>query len=350
MGLARKVVRRAVRRSVPRSVWRATHPISTAKRALTPKPVRTAKRAVYTVVHPVSAAQSKVVNYMYSTPAKGRSRSGSGASSGQSRTYPSQVSGSGVRAEEAVRSVNQLNALLQLRELRYAPAQREVLIAPAPVDPRSYFQQYWRESKRAVPFWKFADRRALRERTLESARSAAERRTLELRLAHDFEQRKVDVLWEALLAGETETLGQALRQRFQQEHRQISISALSDTSVSFALRLPTIDVVPAKKAHITPTGRLSSKAWTKSELNQVYADVIAAALMSAIRIAWAAGPSLQELRVTGMASASDVLFDVTIDRQRFDASNDSSAELLLASAERGVRRMGATKAITPWSA
>lgn len=46
------------------------------------------------------------------------------------------------------------------------------------------------------------------------------------------------------------------------------------------------------QAHVTPTGRLSSRVWTKTELNQVYAQLQGAHLLATIREAWAVAPSL----------------------------------------------------------
>lgn len=51
--------------------------------------------------------------------------------------------------------------------------------------------------------------------------------------------------------------------------------------------LPGIDVLPEKKAHVTPSGRLSTKAWTKTEQNEMYANLLGGHLLATIREAWA---------------------------------------------------------------
>jgi hypothetical protein len=61
MGFGRRLMRKTVRRATPRSVRRAMHPVRTAKRAVTPRPLRQVSRAVYTITNPLGAAENKLI-------------------------------------------------------------------------------------------------------------------------------------------------------------------------------------------------------------------------------------------------------------------------------------------------
>ncbi len=118
--------------------------------------------------------------------------------------------------------------------------------------------------------------------------------------------------------------------------------------------LPGPDVLPAKKAHVTPTGRLSSKAWTKTEFNAVYAELLGAHLLATIREAWAVGRSLTQLRVIGIRNsqlAPDVLFDIDVDRAHGQWNDDDSWGSVLVQQPRwGLHRTGRTAEVLPWTA
>jgi hypothetical protein len=63
MGLLRK----AVRKSMPKPVRQVTHPVTTARRAVTPAPVRRATRAVGTVAHPINSLENNALNAVWPT-------------------------------------------------------------------------------------------------------------------------------------------------------------------------------------------------------------------------------------------------------------------------------------------
>jgi hypothetical protein len=76
---------------VPRSVRRAAHPVRTARRAVTPKPIKKIKRSVYVATNPLGAlegaAENAVVGALRSKPH--RSKKTRTSSSTSRRTQPS---------------------------------------------------------------------------------------------------------------------------------------------------------------------------------------------------------------------------------------------------------------------
>lgn len=113
--------------------------------------------------------------------------------------------------------------------------------------------------------------------------------------------------------------------------------------------------MPDRQAHITPSGQLTTKAWTKTDLNQVYAQLLAIHLLATLRETWAVAPSLQTLRVIGLGGPGDptaLVFDVTCSRHaprtELDDPDGSGFEAWLAGRDAGLRRTGRTKAVTTW--
>lgn len=117
--------------------------------------------------------------------------------------------------------------------------------------------------------------------------------------------------------------------------------------------LPSIVVLPPKKAHVTPTGRLSSKAWTKTELNEVYANLIGAHLLATIRETLIVGRCITNARIIGacdLASGGvEPLFDVDIERSGDNWADDDSGRRVLGHAKFGLRTGGRTQEVQPWS-
>jgi hypothetical protein len=111
--------------------------------------------------------------------------------------------------------------------------------------------------------------------------------------------------------------------------------------------------VPDRQAHITPSGQLTTKPWTKTDLNQVYAQLLAMHLLATLRETWAVAPSLQTLRVIGLGGPGDptaLVFDVTCSRHtpELDNPNGSGIEAWLAGRDVGLRRSGRTKEVVTW--
>jgi hypothetical protein len=106
------------------------------------------------------------------------------------------------------------------------------------------------------------------------------------------QQARADAWWYSLSRGEPQVLTAALTAAFADNPAPVVVASAAGSAAVLVVILPGLHVLPEKKAHTTPTGRLSSKAWTKTELNDVYAELLAAHLLATIREAWAVGCSL----------------------------------------------------------
>jgi hypothetical protein len=91
---------------VPRKVRRAAHPVRTARRAVTPKPIKKIKRSVYVATNPVgalgNAAENAAVHALRPKQRGGKSRSTAGSgTSRHSGTKSESVRKSGVRSRQS---------------------------------------------------------------------------------------------------------------------------------------------------------------------------------------------------------------------------------------------------------
>lgn len=306
-------------------------------------------RAVYTITNPLGAAENKLIG---AALGGGSSRRSSG---GRSLNYGAdgKVSGGGVRAAEAVASHDSLARLMAVQHERFAPAHPPVISDPDPVDPDPARREEWARRKAEVRFWQRARRQQLRLEVDEHAQSSAAEAFAQAQAEQREQQRRADSWWDALIQGESTVLTAALRAAFDDNPARVVVSVANGSRAVLLLCLPGPSVLPQKRAHVTPGGRLSSKAWTKAEFNGVYAELIGAHLLATARETWAVAPSVTSLRIVGLRTEDEientqVLFDVEADRAEGDWATDNWGEVMLQHSKWGLNRTGRTGEVRPW--
>ena len=165
------------------------------------------------------------------------------------------------------------------------------------------------------------------------------------------QQLQADAWWTALGQGHVETVRAALEAAFADNPAPVTICELEPTSAFLAVVLPDSDVLPARRAHVTPGGRLSVKDWTQTDLNETYADLLGAHLLATARETWAVAPALQTFRVVGLLDSDDesrVLFYFQVDRDGTPWQSDSTGRRILDNAPYGLNRVGRTRQVAPW--
>ncbi len=354
MGFGRRLIRKTVRKATPRTVRRAMHPVRTVKNAVTPRPVQQLSRAVYTVTNPLGAAENKLIGAMLNGGGHRRSRSGSGGGQPRPSATSSRIGpAGGVRAAEAAASRDRIGELMAVQRERFAEPHRPVVPAPAPVSPTPFRNAEWAQRKHEVRFWQRSRRRRLLAEVDQFAQAQAAESNARLRVAHQQHQAAADAWWHDLCSGEPQVLTAALKAAYADNPAPVAICAAQRAGATLIVVLPGTQVLPAKEAHITPTGRLSSKAWTKTEFNEVYGDLLGAHLLATIRETWAVGRSLTQLRIIGVRwgtrPAADVLFDVDVDRNNGQWANDTWGSVVLQHSAYGLNRIGRTHEIQPWA-
>jgi len=242
-----------------------------------------------------------------------------------------------------------LDSLMAVERQTFQPVQRPQ-IEPPPSPALSTIQRAeWSERKCEAKWWHREARRALRMSIAGSVRAHAEehsqwsvRETARL-------QALSDKWWADLERGEQGALTTALVTAFADNPAPVRVCHAQAEHAVLVLHLPGIDVLPEKQAHITPAGRLSTKAWTKTERNTVYSQLLGAHLVATVREGLAVGPSLQALRIIGVceSSADPVMFDVAVERSSAWAEADTGMAVL-SRARTGLRRTGRTLEVSAW--
>jgi hypothetical protein len=353
MGFGRRLLRKTVRKATPRTVRRAMHPARSLKYAATPRVVKRASRTVYTITNPLAAAENKLIGAALSPGSRHR---GSGSRSSSSRTLNvpagQNVTGSGVRAEEAADSERRLAWLFAAQRQRFSAAERPIVEDPIPVPASKFQQEEWARRKCEVSIWRRAHRKDLRtEVDHYSQACAAEQLILAQAEQHEL-QSQADTWWEALVHGQSEALTAALDAAFDDNFAPLIVIHAEGANAVLALGLQGPEVLPKKKAHVTPTGKLSARVWTKTELNQLYAEFIGAHLLATLRETWAIGPSLDVIRVVGIRKADvddvEILFDIQASRRERNWAVDEGGDLTLERSEFGLYRVGKTQEVRAW--
>lgn len=350
MGIARRVVRRSVRRAVGPSVWKATHPISTAKRAMTPVSVRKMRRMVYVATNPIGAAQNAMVNSVF------RNFDDYNRSKVNSYRHVNTQSTSGyyVGALEAtgIESRNMIEELMKVERERFQPVTRPIISIPESPSNRPFYDVEMKSRRKDYKFYQFSTKKLLSEKAWHLANKQVELLHHEQLVVHENEQAKADLWWDLLCAGEQQIITDSLRLAFSDNQARVSIHKAQGSEAIFILHLPNINVLPEKRMNITPTGRVSSKKWTIAEKNKTYGQLLAAHLIATLREAWAVAPSLKTIQIVGVdentSTAEGILFDVTIKKEFGLWEDDGLGETILANAEIGLNFKGKSSEVIPW--
>lgn len=354
MGFAKRMVRKSVRKATPRSVRKVVNPVGTIKSAVTPRPVRQLSRGIYTVTNPLGAAENALIDVMLSPGGGGRRRSGGSRSRPSSGSSPlvgrAPSAASQARLQQAFDAEDALGGLMAAGRERFQSTTRPLLPAPARTDPAPLEAAEWAARKGQSSFWRRTERKRLRLEAGSAAKATAAERDRELAEQTRRRQAEADAWWERLSRGEEQTLTAALEVAFADNPAPLEIVRAEGSEAALVLRLPVPGVLPERKAHVTPGGKATTKAWTKTELGEVYADLLGAHLLATLRESWAVGPSLRDLRVIGVrgrGASAEVLFDVEASRSAA-SRGDGYGRVLLDQAPAGLRRVGRTREVAPW--
>jgi hypothetical protein len=223
---------------------------------------------------------------------------------------------------------------------------------PARVDPAPFEREAWARRKNEAHFWQRTKRTQLRTEVRQDAQQRAAQLLAMARAEQAKQQADANAWWDALSKGDEAVLTAALRAAFADNPAPVNVINAAGTAATLVVDLPGPDVLPDKMPHVTPSGRLSSKAWPKTVLNQVYAALLGAHLLATMRETWAVAPSLRNVRVIGIRMGADathdVVFDLDVDRSGGGWDNDDCGETLLGNAQWGLNRTGTAQEVRPW--
>ena len=341
------------------------HPVRTTKNAVTPRSIKKLSRAGYTIGHPVGAAQNALIGSVLNAGSRPRSSGSRGRPQPTTTTSAPHAGdvfvGAGVRAGEALASADRLASLMAVQRDRFAPAALPQV--PNPVEPDRLAMQrtLWQGLGKARPaFWQRRKLREARERVAEQAASDAAGMHAAALACAAADRAHAQMWWASLNAGDEATVTATLTAAFEDNTARVAVlSAAGDHARLFVL-LPDVDVLGPKQAHVTSTGRLSSRNWPKADLHDAYASLLGAHLLATARETWAVTPSVRTAKIAGVRRAIpdskptqtiarlEVLFDIDIARDDPRWNDDSYSHDILSDHPHGLRRIGKTGTVSPW--
>jgi hypothetical protein len=260
-----------------------------------------------------------------------------------------------VQSLEAVFSEHFLRVHLQ----EFPPAQAPVVPPPHPVDEVALRTAYEKQALQAISWFKRSQRREARAHARQQATEEAARQTEAAKSEHDREQAQADEQWHKLMANDPETVIATLETAF--EHSQMPAAPLdcARAHATVLVRFPPVKgVVPAQQAALTPTGRPTVKARTKSEINRLYAAAVLSHSLAAGREALAACPRLDEATILLVAGGEDAtsplapISAIRIERptlERIDWSSQPDAATVALGFERLMLLKGQAAEVSPLS-
>jgi hypothetical protein len=271
---------------------------------------------------------------------------------GGGKSSRAQGGASSARLEAYEAALAEHEALMVVHRERFAPAQPPVLAAAEPagraeIEERTYDR--YRAGIKSVPWWRIAERKAVHRQAANEILAEVEAEYQEAVARTAIEQERADAWWQALLAGDPETVIDALNDAFFDNVHEAICLDFADGEASIALAMPPIEDVPERFPTLTPTGLPTTKAYNLTDRNELHLQVIFAHVAVTLREAFAVVPSLQRVRIVVLEQLDqvEVMLAGLFDRAALDFLGDDPAELLDRGEQVIVNRVGRTGAIGP---
>ena len=272
-----------------------------------------------------------------------------------------------VRATERMEEVqavldldNRLAEMCQIHREEFEPAKKPVVAQPEPVERRAVKTRLETEAVEGIGALKFGERRAAkraaRERLDEEIAAEEQRRTEQAATT----QREWDQFWEKLQANDADAVLPALEQAFEDNEAPAAAVSCRDGRVDVVMRWsPLDDVVPERKAAVTPTGKPTIKKRTKSERYELYLEALCSHALVTAKAAFAIAPRVEKVglavvRATIDPARGDEIVEPVLlglvtrkdfDEIHWDNVNATAALLGAAEGKIGFRGKGANKAL-----
>jgi hypothetical protein len=194
-----------------------------------------------------------------------------------------------------VRHIEQ--ALTSLHQDTFAPAVRTVVPVPEPLDVAGVARELQAESTSSISWWRFVDRKAARRAAAERAQTVAAERDAANAAWQAAAQAEADAHWSGLVANDPETVMASLEIAFEDYESPAAAIDCDGASVTILIMFPSTDIVPNARPAVTPGGRPTLHARTKTQRNGLYLTALASTVLATAKEALAVAPALNEISV-----------------------------------------------------
>lgn len=272
---------------------RAAHPVS----LLTPRPVRRAKMAVVDVTHPAGAVKRAGERALVRS-VRGGSRSSYRAPS--LTAYEREARRvARLQAFEDVRNLDEILVdLFHIHQETFSPATRPVVPEPDSVDDLAFHKVARKAALADIPWWHRSDRR---EAKVEAAATAENEVSAEEKRRETEQRQRQEVSdsgWERLMANEPTTVIATVNNAFNDNEHPARAMGVAGDHISIVMTVPPMeDLVPERQAELTPTGRPTTKARTRTARNLLYGAVLTSGLVATAKEAFAVAPRLNSAAI-----------------------------------------------------
>lgn len=204
-------------------------------------------------------------------------------------------------------------------------------IAPDPdeVDEQQLRKQLENAALEGVSIFQRAERKAAKEAVRVALPEKVEEERQRRMAEWEQEQRQMDSEWERLVANDPETVTAVLEAAFADNEVPAIPIRCEGSRADVLLRWPTVsEVVPERKAAVTPTGRPTIHKRKKAEIEGTYLNALCSHSLVTVKEAFAVCPALQTIGLVVLRGeqdlaqgdvAAEVLIIGTLDRQDFEA-------------------------------
>lgn len=200
----------------------------------------------------------------------------------------------------------QLIALCQAHQQEFEPAERPVAPLPEPVNEREIKKRLEREATAGLSAFKFGERRAAKRESL--TRLEDEIRAEEARRAQAAQQlqAQLDDQWGRLQANDAATVLAALEAAFEDNEAPAAAVSCRDDRVDIVVRWsPVGDVVPERKAAVTPSGQPTIRKRSKTEQAELYLEALCSHVLVTAKEALAVCPAINQVGLAAIRAGRD---------------------------------------------
>ena len=237
-----------------------------------------------------------------SGPVRYYTRVGAGRRSGSGRTsvtaHERQVR-QAQRFEEVQAAVGldeQLASMCRAHMEDFEPTCRPTQVEPARIDPKVIEAQLVKQAVSGISPFKLGQRREAKRAALAGLEGAIQAERHEKAEEAAREQEEADRFWAALEANDPSVVLSVLEEAFGDNEAPAAAVSCEGSRVDIVMRWPVLeDVVPEKKAAVTPTGKPTIKKRPKGERSELYLEALSSHALATAREAFAVCPSLDRI-------------------------------------------------------
>lgn len=200
----------------------------------------------------------------------------------------------------------QLVALCQAHQEEFPAAERLFAPQPEPVNKREIKKRLESEASAGISAFKLRERRAAKRESL--TRLEEEVRAEEERRAREAQQLQVqlDDEWARLQANDPAMVLAALEAAFEDNEAPAAAVSCEEDRVDIVLRWPPLgDVVPERKAAVTPTGKPTIRQRSKTEQAEFYLEALCSQVLATAKEVLAECPGINEVGLAAIRAGRD---------------------------------------------